>query len=56
MTHVGYNARSLLRDRELDLSESDSAFVVAKVYLKPSLLNAIRAALPGRTFDGYTRI
>lgn len=55
MSHMTYNARTLVRDRELALEPSEYPFAVAQLWLKPSLFNAIKnVARRGR--DAYTRI
>ena len=57
MTHIGLNARDILRDtEELNLKPSDYAYGVTQLYLKPSFYNVFRKILPSRNNDGYHRI
>ena len=56
MTHIGFNARDILRDTEANLKPADYAYGVTQLYLKPSIYNVFRKTRSTHINDGYTRI
>ncbi|KAI1280645.1 hypothetical protein HDE_13432 [Halotydeus destructor] len=60
MTHIGYNARYLLRNRELNVKPSEYAFAVSQLYFGLSIVDAMKNTFAKQRNttvpEGYVRI